>query len=90
LPEPPGQHAQQLERELAVRRLVLLGPERRARVPAQLRAQARQLAIEAGEQRDHLVEDARLLARDRALERAQRGDGTFDLLASLCGHVDST
>jgi hypothetical protein len=37
LAEPPGQHAQQLERELTLGRLVLLGPERRAGVPAQLR-----------------------------------------------------
>src|SRR5581483_8359115 len=47
LAEPSRQHAQQLEGELALGRLVLLGPERRARVPAQLRRQARQLAIEA-------------------------------------------
>ena len=47
------------------------------------------LAIEAGEQRDHFVEDARLLARDRAPERAERGDRAFDLLASVRCHVDS-
>lgn len=58
-------------------------------MPAQLRAQARQLAVEAGEQRDHFVEDARLLARDRAPERAERGDRAFDLLASVRCHVDS-
>jgi hypothetical protein len=86
LAKAPGQHAQQLERELALGSLVLLGTKRCARVPAQFRAQARQFAIEAGKQRDHFVEDARLLASDRALERAERGDRAFDLLASVRCH----
>ncbi|HEX7840449.1 MAG TPA: hypothetical protein VF469_23380 [Kofleriaceae bacterium] len=90
LAKAASQHPQQLERELALGSLVLLGTKRRARVPAQLRAQARQLAVEAGEQRDYFVEDARLFARDRAPERAERGDRAFDLLASVRCHVDST
>jgi len=89
LAKASGQHAQQLERELALGSLVLLGTKGCACVPAQLGAQARQFAIEAGEQRDHLVEDARLIARDRALERTQRGDRAFDLFASLGCHVDN-
>jgi hypothetical protein len=89
LAKAPRQHAQQLERELALGGVVLLGTKRRARMPAQLCAQARQLAIEASEQRDHFVEDARLLARDRGPERAKRGDRAFDLLASVRCHVDS-